>query len=575
MRDRAMKPANLHLARLLAVFAVLAVALLVLLAVAPARSVFPEWRTFQEGYNALANAQGASPVDLRIRQVFHADGGVVDRCQTCHLTHGAAPPLAGDPLFAEHPPIPHDVGEFGCTPCHGGQGRATTREDAHGHVRFWDDPMLEPGMAQAGCGSCHTRLPVPSIVAGPRGEDLFRRYDCTACHRVDGVGRGNGPDLSAVGLQRFRRAGGPAGGGAADPTARWHADHLARLDRREAGWEGLYGPIPDADVAAITEYLRGRVGAPALARGKAAFLRNGCLGCHKVNGVGGDEAPDLTREGLKPPADLDFRGVSGPHTPAQWHREHLKDPGRVVAGSRMPPPDLAPEEVEDVTLYLMSLRPRTGPVEWMPADRLAGERMGVRDVASDGATLYAAFCSGCHGPRGEGRRYANRDTVFPAVRNPDFLALASDEYLRKTISLGRPGRPMPAWKDAGLGEADIEAIIAFLRSPPGQEATRPPEPLALPPGDARSGADLYARHCAGCHGPTATEGEAPALRNPAFLAAAEDSYIAGTILRGRPGTAMRHFGQATVNFPVLDEQEVADILAFLRAPATGTNGEAR
>ncbi len=559
MRERDVKPADLKVARLLGVFAVLAVLLLALLAVAPARSHFPQWRAYQERYILLAQAQAGTQVEEKVYQVFHPQAGIVDRCQTCHLSVGAAPPLSGDRLFAEHPPIPHEPGQFGCTPCHGGQGRATTEEDAHGRVRFWDEPMLDPGMAEAGCGTCHAGLYTPSVALGPRGEDLFRRYDCTACHRVDGVGRGTGPDLSAAGLRGFRED--------------WHKDHLARLEKREAGFQDSYGPIPEDDVAAITEYLRGRVAAPALARGKAAFLRKGCLGCHKVQGVGGDEAADLTRVGLKSPWDLDFSGVRGPRTVAQWQREHLEDPGRVSPGSRMPHPDLTPQEVEDVTLYLMSLRPRAVPLEWMPKDRVALEKLGARGFARDGATLFAAFCSGCHGPRGEGRRYGNRDTVFPAIGHPDFLAIASDDYLRKTVAAGRPGRPMPAWKDAGLSEADIEAIVRYLRSLVGPLPE--PEPLALPAGDARSGQALYARHCAGCHGPTATEGEAPALRNHAFLEAADDLYIARTVLRGRAGTAMRHFGQATLNFPVLEAGEVADIIAFLRAPGVPATGETR
>ncbi len=559
MNNRGVQPANLRITRLLWVFAVLAVVLLALLAVAPVRSHFPPWRAYQERYNSLALAEGAAPVDQRVHQVFHPDAGVVDRCQTCHLSHGAASPLAGDRLFAEHPPIPHEVGQFGCTVCHGGQGRATTKADAHGRVRFWDEPMLDQGMAQAGCGSCHTGLYVPSVALGPRGEDLFRRHDCISCHRVDGVGRGTGPDLSSAGVKGFRED--------------WHQDHLARVERGEEGWQGAYGPLPDEDVTAISEYLRGRVAAPALARGKAVFIREGCLGCHKVARIGSDEAADLTREGLKSPWELDFSGVRGAKTAAQWQREHLDDPGRVVAGSRMPHPDLTPQERDDLTLFLMSLRPRAVPVEWMPKDRLAVERLGASGFARDGATLYAAFCSGCHGPRGEGRRYGNRDTVFPAIGHPDFLAVASDDYLRTTIAAGRPGRPMPAWKDAGLSEADIEAVVGYLRSL-GGPWTRP-EPLALPKGDAASGAVLYARHCAGCHGPTATEGEAPALRNAGFLKAADDLYLARTVLRGRAGTAMRHFGQATLNFPVLEVTEVADIIAFLRAPGAPAQGEVR
>jgi len=132
---------------------------------------------------------------------------------------------------------------------------------------------------------------------------------------------------------------------------------------------------------------------------------------------------------------------------------------------------------------------------------------------------------------------------------------------------------MPAFKDLGLGDREIAAIVQHLRSLVRDETERVasslPKVESLPPGDAARGGALYARHCAGCHGPNATDGRAPALRNPGFLQAADDLYIARTILTGRTGTAMRHFGRPTPEFPVLDWQEVTDIIAFLhQAPAS-------
>lgn len=540
---------DLGLTRLLWVFAVLSVVFVGLLALVPLQTMYREWRDAQEDYNEHASARGGASIEPRIQQVFKPEAGVVDRCTSCHLGMGAAQPHDGMRLFREHPKVPHETGDLGCTACHGGQGRATTAEAAHGLVRHWEEPMLPLSMSEAGCGTCHTHLHALSPDKGVRGEALFRRYDCTACHRVHGTGRGNGPDLSTAGLKGYRHD--------------WHAHHLAAAVADPAFQGGQYGEVPEEDVAAINDYLHSLSGAPRLEKAKALAYRSGCRGCHKVGGIGGDEGPDLSREGLKSPTDLDFSGVRGPHTPASWQIEHLLDPGRVVAGSRMPDQGFSEETATMLALWVMSLRAKDLPHETRPRDRIMGERFGAWDMARDGASLFAAFCSGCHGPHGEGRRFANRDTVFPAIGNPDFLALASDDFLRATITLGRPGRGMPAWSERGLHASDIDALVGHLRSlAPG---TPEPEGEALVTGDPVLGKGLYARHCQGCHGEAGKGGEAPALTNPGFLAAASDQYIAGTILRGRGGTSMRPFGRPMLGFPVLEEAEVAAIAAYLRS----------
>lgn len=118
--------------------------------------------------------------------------------------------------------------------------------------------------------------------------------------------------------------------------------------------------------------------------------------------------------------------------------------------------------------------------------------------AERGAKLYAANRARCHGERGEGRLEGNAT----ALNNQDFLAIATDNFLRQTTLVGRPGTAMPAWARShggSLGDQEIEDLVALLRS--WQKV--PARPLRAGPvrGDPRQGGWLYATKCANCHGP--------------------------------------------------------------------------
>ena len=79
-----------------------------------------------------------------------------------------------------------------------------------------------------------------------------------------------------------------------------------------------------------------------------------------------------------------------------------------------------------------------------------------------GDRLYAASCAGCHGDKGQGNK-------GPALANRAFLELATDGYLRDTITKGRPGTAMPAFDTPSpvhrtLAPSDVESIVAYIRS---------------------------------------------------------------------------------------------------------------
>lgn len=522
-----------------------------------------EWRQLQRAYRSALPPEQREAFRIELRQIVVPALHVSDRCVSCHV--GMAPGeagLRGHRTFAPHPDVVHDPSGFGCTVCHGGQGRATVKGDAHGTVPHWPEPQIPRRYAHAGCGSCHTHLEVPNLAILGHGRDLVERYDCLACHSLDGrggtlrpAGTGGmaGPDLSRVGATAHDRG--------------WYGKHLAQREAAQVGpWRDSFAPVPEPDLAAIVEFLDSRVGAPGLVEAKALFHSLGCRGCHSIGGVGGDDGPDLTRVGQRDPGQLDFSSVPGERSLAGWFAEHFRAPAKVVPGSAMPALGLSDAQIEQLTFHLLSLRRPEFPEAFWPRDRIRAVRFDEREFAVDGATLYGTFCAACHGPQGQGIRYAGM-SVFPAIGNPDFLALASDEFLRQTIHSGRPGRRMPAWgeKTGGLRPSEIETLVGFVRGLGGGAAPGPdPRPGRWAAGEPELGARLYAANCASCHGERGQGNEGPALANRVLLASATDTYLAETVRRGRRGTTMPAFSAPSPVRGMLSEAEIESIVTHLR-----------
>ena len=530
---------------------------LVLLVVAAVEeNVLLEWRQIQ---SRVRTEEGPLPVQLR--QVVNPALGVADRCVSCHVAMAPGEQTVVGAGMASHPAVAHDPSEYGCTVCHGGQGRATRKEDAHGTVEFWPEPMLPVGMSQAGCGTCHAAVGVPRRETLDAARATFERLDCWACHRVDNRGgfvpgswwrRIDGPDLSRVALLGYDRD--------------WYAGHQRIAAGEPNGpWKVSFGPVVDSDLASLDVYLSTRVGAPKLVDAKGVFHATGCLGCHKVNGVGGDTGPDLTRAGEKDPGRADFSAVPGPRTLASWFAEHVRAPAAVVAGSQMPAVNASDDEVEALTLYTLSLRRREVAGAYLPRDRMRVSRFGEREFTSDGATLFGAFCSGCHGREGQGHRVPGM--AFPSVANPDFLAVAPDQLIVESILRGRPGRRMRAWGDGstGLNAGNVSAIVTHLRTLAGVAPPADSRPARWVNGDLAIGERFYAATCSGCHGPNGEGGDGPALNNPVLQEFATDTYLIETIARGRRGTAMVPFLEPSPVHRTFSQSEIEDVVTFIRS----------
>jgi cytochrome c oxidase cbb3-type subunit 3 len=185
-------------------------------------------------------------------------------------------------------------------------------------------------------------------------------------------------------------------------------------------------------------------------------------------------------------------------------------------------------------------------------------------AASDGAKLYAQNCAACHGENGTGG-------IGVPLALPSFQATIDDDYLHQTIRHGRPGRVMPAFTQ--LKADEVDAIVKYIRSwNKGKAVTFSQQPVK---GNPAHGKQLFAAHCAACHGPGGEGGNGtgvtfsrprdlpimpPALHNPGFLASANDAMIKNVLIQGRAGTPMVSFLKAG-----LRARDIDDIVSYVRS----------
>jgi cytochrome c oxidase cbb3-type subunit 3 len=186
----------------------------------------------------------------------------------------------------------------------------------------------------------------------------------------------------------------------------------------------------------------------------------------------------------------------------------------------------------------------------------------------DGHLLYQQHCAVCHGVDGGGG-------VGIPLNLPDFLAVASDDYMRSTLREGRPGRVMPAFPN--FDDAEIQAIAEHIRG--WSDQPTPQYDSDSIEASAERGKAIYSVHCASCHGKNGGGGSgtgitfsrprgapvmAPALNNIGFQRSVSDAMLKATLLRGRQGTPM-----PSITALGLTDEDANALVAHIRQLANG------
>jgi mono/diheme cytochrome c family protein len=451
--------------RLPQIFFLLSVASLVLILAALWQASTPSWKTYQRQFlqleaqgepNAAAKA-AVLATPPQIHQVMLTGLQRVDRCTTCHL--GVDDPTmknAPEPFRYHEGLGPHIPSRFGCTICHGGQGLATNKEDAHGKVEFWPNPLLKHEYIRASCGRCHKEGEVPGVPELTAGRHLFETQGCRGCHKLNGVGGSIGPDLTEEGanhrssdwLEKHFLAPAAVSTGSAMPNYHFTQDQAKAL---------TYYMLSLASEEMGTYYSSVRL-IPSAQYGRQLFTEKNCIVCHSIGGVGSKSGPDLL-------------GVTKRHS-LEWLDEQLVNPEFVYPGSSMPEYDLE----TNARKALVSFMRQATPDDAQAILTHIAKPLSAPDAAIEaGKREFARFgCAGCHGTELEGG-LANPNAQGGQV--PSLLHLSDDYTKDEIIAVVRNGRApplenatgptpplyMPAWKSV-LSDEDIHQIVEFLWS---------------------------------------------------------------------------------------------------------------
>jgi cytochrome c2 len=170
-----------------------------------------EYKTYLEEH---VGTQSASSFEFSVKQIWLPELAGVDRCVSCHLGYDNPGLVDAPQPFTAHPDIePHPFLKMGCTICHGGQGYALKKENAHGEIEYWDWPLLGTRLAkkyglssqrdliQINCNICH-RHEEETVGMGKINlakKLITQKKKCQTCHIIHGKGGTVGPDLTFVG----------------------------------------------------------------------------------------------------------------------------------------------------------------------------------------------------------------------------------------------------------------------------------------------------------------------------------------------------------------------------------------
>ncbi len=369
------------------------------------------------------------------------------------------------------------------------------------------------------CRTCHIAVDDPRFTKDAQplhthpsiAPHQFSEMGCTVCHEGDGRAT---TEHYAHGHDHF-----------------W-PEPLLKGKYIESSCARCHAPpyLADSPQAAQTAHLR---------RGREVFQKNACAGCHRILGfTRGSLGIELTDVGTK-------RNI-------EFIQKKIKDPLFNVAATLMPKLALSDDDIQDLSIFLKSLRGRSlaeDPVSYRNRiKKWNGEAPPVVAVSADeGKRLFEAKgCIGCH-KLGQTDGKAGPELTFEGQ-------LRDAAYVEAHLVAPRqhtPGSNMPTfWTSA----TERKAIAAYLTSLGGYTAPADPK-------------EQYAALCSRCHGEKGA-GDGPVgkailpkprmFTNAQFFNWLPEARADQAITKGVPGTAMPPFGR------VLTEDQAKALFAWIR-----------
>jgi mono/diheme cytochrome c family protein len=300
------------------------------------------------------------------------------------------------------------------------------------------------------------------------GKRLVSDYGCASCHEIAGVKKPENfaPELSRIGSKPITQLIFLPGMQHTLP------DYIAgKIKQPRAFSPGLKMPqytLTSTQVDALTTALlslndRSNTIPPSLAvpptpesdyqpAGKAGKLMTdlACFSCHRINGHGGDMAPDLTWEGSS--------------VQREWLVQFLKNPGtlRPALIRRMPKFNFSDAEINELTDYIMTVY--QSPKVDRDSMPLSGYPQGEVELGKQ--LFYGKYsCQGCHIVDTK----TDKGYIGPTLTHVGSRLTAAwiYDWMKNPQSL-RPGTIEP---NRAMSDEDARALTAFLISQKGKEET--------------------------------------------------------------------------------------------------------
>jgi len=316
----------------------------------------------------------------------------------------------------------------------------------------------------------HLEAATPEQIA--HGKRLVSDYGCASCHEIAGIKKPENfaPELSHLGSKPVTQLIFLPGMPHTLP------DYIAgKIKQPRTFSPGLKMPqytFTPAQIDSLTTALlalndRSNTLPPSLAvaatpesdyqpAGKAGKLMTdlACFSCHRINGHGGDMAPDLTWEGSS--------------VQREWLVQFFKNPGTLRPSliRRMPRFNLNDAEVNELTDYIMTVY-QTPAIDRdsMP---LSGYSQGQVELGKQ--LFYGKYsCQGCHIVDTK----TDKGYIGPTLTHVGSRLTAAwiYQWMKNPQSL-RPGTAEP---NRGMSDDEARALTAFLISQKGgarQEASK-------------------------------------------------------------------------------------------------------
>jgi len=296
------------------------------------------------------------------------------------------------------------------------------------------------------------------------GKRLISDYGCASCHEIAGIKKPENfaPELSHVGSKPITQLIFLPG------MPRTLPDYISgKIKNPRAFAPGLKMPqysFSATQIDALTTALlslndRSYTLPPSLAvpappdtdyqpAGKAGKLMSdlGCFSCHRINGRGGDMAPDLTWEGSS--------------VQREWLIQFFRNPGtlRPALIRRMPRFNLTDDEIKELTDYIMTVY--QSPEVDRDSMPLNGYSQGQIELGKE--LFYGKYgCQGCHIVDTK----TDKGYIGPTLTHVGSRLTAAWIYhwMKNPQSL-RPGTIEP---NRTMSDEEARAMTAFLMSQKG------------------------------------------------------------------------------------------------------------